>query len=449
MATVPVSRYEELERKLEEANSKLAQIHDSSSYLSDSSIGDSDTEGRSRRRYKKLKKKRQKSKTSSLRKILKSHQEILTKLGNLNKQETEEANEIKALINSLENTNLKEALKDDDAKSNHLSLDLMQPPEITKNANASSSTLRETLQSLRDCFKTMFQGKEEEDLESYFKAAGKLAENHKLSKSQFFTLLRSRVQMGSSLYIEIGGHEDQGSSLKTMFAEILYSYGKQNNYVRVLHNLNAFKASPNAQPNEVFTKVKSLVIQLAKASNTENMTPFIYSRLREKMLSLFPSISQQVVELESREKVQSTANFTRIFLSLAPLNIKKPLNKPKDDTVLEIEENHQTEDETGNDQEEDKPKESRVHVVRLSESVVKRLSGRCYKCASLSHFGRDCPTYKGCALAYYLCSKCKQSVHLPKDCKQSLEDVNLVYHEDHVRIQVVEDEEPSHSKNGN
>ncbi len=322
---------------------------------------------------------------------------------------------------------------------------MLQPPEISKNSNASSATLRETLQSLRDCFKNTFAGKEEEDLEGYFKAAGKLAEDHKLSKSQFYTLLRSRIQTSCPLYIEIGGHEDQGSSLKTMYNEILYSYGRENNYVRALHNLNVFKPNTTSQPNEVLTKVKSLVIMLAKTSKTEDMTNFIYSRLKEKMLSLYPQISQQVVEQEYRDKTQTTANFTRIFLSLAPLNIKKPLHKTKDDTVLEIEENPMTDEEVRHD--ENEKEILRVHVIRLSEAVVKRLSGRCYKCASLTHFGRDCPVYKGCALAYYLYSKCQQSVHLPKDCRQTIDEVNLVYHEDHVRIQLLDENKVSDSKN--
>ncbi len=271
MATIPASKYEELEKKLEEAKLKIAELErqESSSYFSDSSLADSDE--RSRRKRRKYKKKRPKSKTASLRKILRQHQEILTKLGNLNKADTEETNEIKALINLLGNTNLKEALKDDDNKINLLTPDMLQPPEISKNSNASSATLRETLQSLRDCFKNTFAGKEEEDLEGYFKAAGKLAEDHKLSKSQFYTLLRSRIQTSCPLYIEIGGHEDQGSSLKMMYNEILYSYGRQNNYVRALHNLNVFKPNTTSQPNEVLTKVKSLVIMLAKTSKTEDI----------------------------------------------------------------------------------------------------------------------------------------------------------------------------------
>ncbi len=441
MSTIPLSKYEELQRELAQANSRIKELEkqESSSYFSDSSIPNSETEEGPRQKRKKYKKKRPKSKASSLRKILRQHQEILTKLGNINTQNTEESNEIKALVNSLGNTNLKEALKDDD-NTNPFAAEMIQPPDVAKNPNASSATLRETLQSLRDCFKTTFSGKEEEDLESYFMTAGKLAENHKLSKSQFYTLIRSRVLMGSNLYIEIGGHEYQRSSLKTMYQEILYTYGRQRNYVRTLHSLNSFKPTHNMQPNEVFTRVKALVIQLATTSKTEDMTSFIYSRLKEKMLSLYPEISQQVVEQEYRDRTQTTANFTRIFLSLAPLNIKKT-NKGKDDTVLEIEEDPPTDDERGNNE------NNKVHIVRLNESVVKRLAGKCYKCASTTHFGRDCPVYKGCALAYYICNKCKLSVHLPKDCKMSAEDINLVYHEDNVRIQVVQENQPSESKN--
>ena len=91
---------------------------------------------------------------------------------------------------------------------------MINPPNLESNEGAPADNLKNSIQSLRDVFKLQFAGKPGEDIEGFFVTANKLAEGSKLSVDQYYTLLKSRALMGSTLYNEIKLSEETNSSIK-------------------------------------------------------------------------------------------------------------------------------------------------------------------------------------------------------------------------------------------
>ena len=367
----------------------------------------------------KQKKKHRLNQTETLKNLLSKHQHLLKEIGNITLENTT-MEKTKSLLNSLTKTQVNQAVK---THKNGSLQDSLAPPDIEKNLAAESSKHRDAVSTLRDMFKHQFSGKAEEDLESLLFAAGKLSEEAKLSKEQFFNLIKSRTQMGSNLYVELRFHEENNSSLKQTYAELIPVFGRQSSYIQCLNRLNYYKPSANAAPNTIFADLKKLSTELATSAKPANPSNFIYNRIKDKLLVLHPLMATTLVEREQTEGSFSTASLSRIYIQLAPVYSKKT----KESTVFEVHEDDVTSIE-------EIP--VTVHVIKLSETIVNRLRNKCYKCAGDDHYGRDCPLYKDCQMAYYLCSTCKLAVHLPKDCKSPKVDkdkVNIVT-EENVKI---------------
>ncbi len=361
-----------------------------------------------------------KHQTESLKNLLAKHQHLLKEIGNVSLENTNRE-KTKSLLNSLTKTQINQAVKTH--KNGSLEESLV-PPDIEKNASAEPSKHRDAVGTLRDMFKYQFSGKAEEDLESLLFAAGKLAEEAKLSKEQFFNLIKSRTQMGSNLYVELRFHEENDSTLKQTYAELIPVFGRQSSYIQCLNRLDNYKPSANAAPNTIFADIKKLSTELATSAKPVNPSNFVYNRIKDKLLVLHPHMATTLVEREQTEGSFNTASLSRIYIQLAPVYSKKG----KESTVFEV----SAEDDVTST--ENVP--VTVHVIKLSETIANRLRNKCYKCAGDDHFGKDCKLYKDCQMAYYLCSLCKLAVHLPKDCKSPKVDkdkVNIVT-EDNVKI---------------
>ena len=425
---------ETLKKKLSKNNLSATSGSERSEYTDI----DSDASTASANQRYKLKKNPKQKKKPSLKGVLTKHQKLIKSIGDKTLDDGAEAAKIKAIMNTLDSKTIREALKNNDHKNSTMEPNRIEPPNIESNTNCSALVMKEVVISLKDSFKNQFSGKPGDDVESLLHTAGQLAQDHDLSKTQFFTLLRSRVAMGSTLYTELRLHEDIGSSLVQLYAELLPVYGKQYNYVASLNKLHSYKPPPNALPNQVFATVKSLATELANSANSSHKEDFIYSHCKEKIMSLYPGISQTLLEKESKEKHRNTATFSRIFLTTAPVPTAKKF--PVKESVYEIQELENL----------GRSEDNKINVVKLSEEIARKLSGKCYKCGNSSsqapHFGRECELYRGCSLAYYLCSKCKQAVHLPRDCKATIEEVNLNL-EDHLTFQLLTSDCEEDSKN--
>ena len=421
-------RIKELERELEEAKAEIATLKELDDNKSE--VYFTDTEGNTsdgstfRPRSRSKKKKADKDKhPESLKNLLSKHQHLLKEIGKHTLENTN-MEKTKSLLNSLNKTQVNQAVRNHRVGNTQESL---TPPDIEKNVAAESTKNKDAISTLKDMFKHQFSGKPEEDFESLLFAAGKLAEEAKLSKEQYFSLLKSRTQMGSALYIELRFHEENNSTLRQTYAEILPVYGRQSSYIQCLNALNNYKPAQNEAPNQIFANIKRLATELASSAKPTNPTGFVYSRVKDKLLVLYPFMATTLVEREQMEGSFTTASLSRIFIQLVPVYAKQ---KSKDSTVFEISavgEGSDTEDKS----------ETTVHVIKISDSVAKRLRNKCYKCAGDDHFGKDCTLYRNCQMAYYLCSVCKTAVHLPKDCKQVPREgaVNIIT-EDNVKVMI-------------
>ena len=410
---------ETLKNSQEDARSEISFADlDTTEYDGNTSDGSvyrsrSKTKGKHKRKHKP-------NQTESLKNLLAKHQHLLKEIGKIT-LENKNMEKTKSLLNSLTKTQVNQAVR---THKNGSLEDSLAPPDIESNVAAESSKHRDSVSTLRDMFKHQFSGKSEEDLESLLFAAGKLAEEAKLSKEQFMNLLKSRTQMGSNLYVELRFHEENNSTLKLLYSELLPIYGRQSSYIQCLTQLNHYKPSVTAAPNTIFADIKKLSTELATSAKPANPSNYIYSRIKDKLLVLYPMMATTLVEREMAEGSFTTASLSRIYIQLAPVYSKKG----KDSTVFEV----SAEDDTTNT--EGTP--TTVHVIKLSETIANRLRNKCYKCAGDDHYGKNCPTYKDCQMAYYLCSRCRLAVHLPKDCKSPAADkdkVNIVT-DDNVKI---------------
>lgn len=425
--TTAEEQLDALKIKYEESLKELEALKVKSNNVSETdwdtdATGDATIQLGARRRRPK---KKPGAKKQSLKGVLNKHEYLLKEIGNKTFEEND--GDMLSLMNSLSKTNIKKALDNESRKHGLMEPEQIEPPKIEKNINVTPNTLKDCIQCLRDAFKIQFSGRVEEDIEGLFFTANQLAETFKLSKSQYYTLLKSRTQMGSSLYNEIRLSEIQNAPLQDLMNNIIPVFGVQHSYISSLNKLNNYKPPPNTEPNIVYSQVKLLTTNLAMAAKPECVQTFVYQNLKQKLISLYPSIANTLLEKEEIG-AKSTARLARIFLALAPIPNNKARNAK--DSVYEISE------ETSYDT---------VHVIKISDSIVRKLQGRCYKCASEGHFGKDCPRYVNCQLAYYLCSKCKQAVHLPKDCRQE-ESVNIVS-EDNVTFEVIDENNSDDSKN--
>ena len=373
--------------------------------------------------------KKHRKKKDSLTRLLKTHQTILKELGN------PEANSVKLnqLLNGLSETNLDQVIKSSGQSVPDVP-NPPSPPNLSNNENAKIGTLKEAITSLKDLYRSQFSGTQGEDLVGFLNTTGTLAKDSKLSRAQFYTLLKSRVTMGSNLYNEISFHENVDSSLKTLFKELVPLYSNFSNYATVLHKLNTYRPAQNTPANQILAQIKNLVLDLSSYNtNPVNKKSFIFQMTRNKILELYPYIAPQLLERESMTNSNSMHEFSRIFLSLAPL-IEHQNKRNK--TV------HETRDISPQRTQEN---EHRVHVIKLTPSIAAKFADACYKCGNHStqppHKARECTLYQGCALAYYVCSKCRSGVHLPRDCKNKpAENINSI------KVEIIpEEEEPTTS----
>ena len=378
-------------------------------------------------------KKKHRKKKDSLTRLLKTHQTILKELGSA------ETNSVKLnqLLNGLSDTNLDQVIK----SSGQSVPTVPNPPvapNLSNNDNAKVSVLKEAITSLKDLYRNQFSGVPGEDLVGFLNTTGTLAKDSHLSRAQFYTLLKSRVVMGSNLYNEISFHENVDSSLKTLYKELIPLYSNFSNYATVLHKLNTYRPAQNTPANQILAQIKNLVLDLSSYStNSKNKKDFIFQMCRNKVLELYPFIAPQLLERETMTNSSSMSDFSNIFLSLAPL-IEH--NNKRNKTV------HETRDTPPAVNHES---EHTVHVIKLTPSLAAKFADRCFKCGNQSsqpdHKARDCTLYQNCALAYYVCSKCRSGVHLPRDCKNKpAENVNSI------KIEIIPEEPeptPSCSKN--
>ena len=427
---------EELEAKIKDLETQLEKEKigkkpkkDSSKY-SDSSHPNTESEGESDKSTRTLRS-RKKKKNNSLRNVLTKQSNILKEVGSrvLNqKGEPIENDELSTQLNGLSRTVIKE-VTDNLTIGHPPEEDLVEAPDLTKNPGPHIKEFNNVLTTLKELYKEPLSGdKEPDDFVGYLTEVTRLAIGNKLNTDQFYLLLKSRVRSGNPLAYEITHSHQRGIRLPELFSSLLTLYGHQANYLATLNAFNAYIPKPGTPPVQAFAKIKMMAMKLADLSG-KGGTPGdqeVFHRVRDKVLSVYPSIAVSIIEKEDRFRIKNIGDFTRTFLQLAPLVDTK---RKSVHAVFENDEGRAlTQTRTITHQLTDTPLQPEEHTravmtIKLNKEHLERLRNKCYRCAGVSsqphHYAKDCLLYKDLPYAFYICEKCKLGVHLPSHCKQS------------------------------
>lgn len=380
-----------------------------------------DAESKTKRRKRKQRKTKpeQKLEEASLKKVLKNHQRIIKQLAEVVLENNQGNESLNTNVNNLSSKQLGKAIRQTNRLTPCGLQDQPTPPKISEDEICDIKSLREYTQMLKDLFKNPLGGQEHEDLQGLLRNVSKITETGKLTLDQFYSLLLSRIQMGSDLYHNISDHNKWKSSPKTLYEEILPIFGKSNNYITHLNSLTFYKPGPTDTAGKTLSAVRTLATAMADSADCDNRQEYILQLVRNKLMTLYPTVAPALLEREKLYKPKIFGEWSRIFLDMAPLiEANKRSNRnavnetnTEDEPVFEI------------------AAPSKAKPIKLTAAVAEQLRGKCYKCGGLSsqsqHYGKDCDWYKHTPHAYYLCSKCGKGVHLPKFCQQG-EEINEV-----------------------
>ena len=365
-------------------------------------------------------KQKRKKKKKDLKSVLKSHQKIIKGIANaINTKESISA-DVATELNNLSKTHVNHAIRKNNSQFLSEAPNVPSPPKLREEGHADIKVLREAIASLKDLFKNAFNGDEREDVMSLLKHASQLAHTCNLSIEQFYTLLKSRINMGSNLYTEVSHHYNEKSPPRVLFKELIPAYSSNKNFLTYLNKMTNYKPAPGESPNTIFTNVKTIAIQMADSSNSREKGDYILERVREKILTLFPNLAPRIIEQENKSKPKHLGEFAQLFLSLAPLVQQETKKGMSRNTVYEVMEDTPAIHEI-----------SSALPIKLTRAQAQQLDNRCYKCGNGNpdqgpHFGRDCILYRDTPLAAYMCRRCDKGVHLPKHCKQIIDSIHQI-----------------------
>ena len=363
----------------------------------------------------KTKRKRRKK---DLKALLKSHQRIIKGMATAINEKGTLNETVAAELNNLSKSHVNHAIRKNNSKFSIEGQNIPSPPKLREKGHAEMKVLREAIQSLKDLYKHAFSGDEGEDVLGLLQNVSQLAHNCNLSIEQFYLLLKSRINMGTTLYTEVTHHYNQKSPPRVLYKEIIPAYSTDKHYLTYLNKMTNFKPQPNDSAKTIFAKIKSIAIQMADSTPTTQKDEFILSRVRDKILTLFPNLAHLIIERELSLKPTNIGEFAQIFLGLAPLvdHSNKKFVRPTIHEVVEEPTIHEI---------------SSSLPIKLTRTQAQLLDGKCFKCANENpdqgpHFGRDCIWYKDTPLAIMFCRRCDKAVHLPKFCKQSPDSIQQI-----------------------
>ena len=418
---------DQLKQELKSQKDKEENVNKQTQFTDYSTTDKDDTDAESGSTDQKQKRKRRKKK--DLKTLLTSHQRIIKSLASAVLTDNQADEKIKSELNGLSKNGIRKAIDHNNFPNYDNPQNMPSPPKLRETGEADIKTLHDAIGSLKDLYKNTFSGGENEDLPGLLKHASQIAFNSKLSIEQFYSLLKSRIAMGTPLYSEIKFHYDQLNPPRILFKDILPIYAGSKSYLQALRKMNSYRPNHNDSVHTVISKVKELAYNMADTVQSENKTDFIHHRVRDKLLTLYSNIAPDIMERENQVQPQSVGAFLQMFLSFAPRieNFNKKYPKYDVHEISEISVNEIT---------------TRPTKIKLTKADAERLKDKCYKCSNLHptqgpHFGRDCEWYKDTPLAYYICNKCRSGVHLPKFCKQNNEAIN------NIEIEIIDSDETS------
>lgn len=430
----------------ENPQSSASESEISASSKSSAATSDSDSNHNLGARKKKiLTKKRTETKIKSgkLPKLLRNYESALKGLGGRVMDGTNPNDaDLLTIINAFSKRGVEEALQQE-RKLNKANRFLPQhpiatAPNLKNNPVPSSKKVRDALQTLRDIQRALVDGSGIDGIVPYLETVGRLATAGNLDKEAFYDLLRSRVVADSTLYKEITRYQKANTSLSKLYKILSVSYQPDSGYLVCLRKYQNFNGS-GLTASQFLTKLRSLCHDVVMANNAgapseEKMMQLI----KDKTFTILPHIAPIILErltlyYGDDEGHDEMSAFTDIFMSLKD-RITLALAKAPRKAINIIDGVEYNEDNLPFQIDEENPDDETVlnQLKKLSQADLARFNNKCYKCGDLSpiqkesHKARECLLYKGDPLAYYVCSKCKSGIHLPKFCRSGPENKHLL-----------------------
>ena len=400
-------------RSRRESSRSDSSISTASSRSANTDISNSDSETDTRTAKQRPKR--------SLYRVLRKHEAILRKLAK------DQDQDLGRLVNSLGKTQLKEATH----QPNQLRAGKpIKVPKLSK-TDARTSTLKEAVLTLKESFRTQLSGSENQTILDLVKSASVIAENSRLSKRQFLTLLKSRSVQDSTLGKFLRNAINRDTDIKTFLENVNVFFCPEESYLKALGTYNSFSGK-GLSAVEFISSLRDVCEQLINLQQPSQKgaldDALILGKMREKFFQLFPTLAENVVNFEKIVgQPKTSAQFGRILNNFAQ-NIESVLTASSSRGSGNPRRVHGIFDrnESGNDEEQINllKSGSGPRTLKLSYSDLNRLQDTCYKCGGQSpiqpeeHRSSTCMLYQGTALASYLCGECKIGVHLRADCLQ-------------------------------
>ena len=317
-------------KELEESIRVLEANQASGSRTVTISASDPDSDATDHEFKQRLSQNKKKTKKPTIKRVLKDHQKIIKDVSEKILDNDEADDSLRQLVNSLSKTTIDQAVKAHKQVVVTGPHQELSPPDLPKE-KASPTSLKESISALKDLYRSQVLGRDGEDITPYLQAAGQIAIDNELNEKQFYLLIKSRVLIGSNLYVELCTHEELESPIKVLYRELLPLYGNSGSYLTYLDRLNNFKPAGNMAPNVVLARVKTMATDLAKASTKDPLERknAIYSYTRDKILISYPLIAPQIIEREAQIGSKSVSNLAHIFLNLVSVSSEYKKNNKR------------------------------------------------------------------------------------------------------------------------
>lgn len=311
----------EMEKKeqTEKMGAKQKLIFSENDSTTDYQSSDCSTDGDNKIKRRKKRGKRQKPEEESLKKVLKNHQRIIKQLAEVVLENNEGSASLNTNLNNMSSRQLSKAIKQTNRLTPSGCQNQPDPPKVSQEEKCDIKDFRDYTQMLKDLFKNPLAGNDQEDLQGLLRNVTKITETGQLTLDQFYSLLLSRVQMGTDLYHNISDHFKWKSSPRTLYKEIIPMFGRSTNFITHLNSLMYYKPNPSDTAGKTLSAIRTLATVMADSTTCENRQEYILQLVRNKVMTLFPTVAPAILEKEKIYKPKTIGEFTTIFLDMAPL----------------------------------------------------------------------------------------------------------------------------------
>ena len=280
---------------------------------------------------------------SKMMELLQSHQDLLKAL-----LQNPKAEENKTLVNSLSKSQISNALKEERHKYrydySHVRPNTMPTPPTLASTPTSAKEFADGTNSLKNVFRQQLTGEEAEGIHDYLNYCSRIASATKFDQDQTYDLLKSRIKEGTVLYRDLVNFARQKKSMKHVYVALGSTYTGHSSYISCLRKYNNFTGQ-GLSTSQFIGTLRSLAAELTLSAGDEDEDGIaVYKAVKEKTLSLLPSLAPTILDRYHRIKMPGSRGdltvFTSALMTLSD-SIEQALAKKVVKMITEQSDNHQ------------------------------------------------------------------------------------------------------------